>query len=393
MSVASKRDYYEVLGVEHGASQDEIKKAYRRAALKHHPDKNPGSAEAEELFKEAAEAYAVLSDPDKRSRYDRFGHAGVQGAGGGAGGFDPSVFSDFSDILGDLFGFGGFGGGDPFGRRRGGAGRGADLRYEIEISFDEMVQGTQPTIKIPRLEACGDCKGSGAASPGGRVTCVDCRGHGQVAYAQGIFTIARTCPRCGGTGQILKDPCRRCRGQGRTEAERSLKVSIPAGIETGSRIRVRGQGESGVQGGPAGDLYVDVRVAENPLFAREGPDVKYRVELSFPQAALGSRVEVPTPDGAHEKVEIPAGTHHGTTFRLRGKGLQRLDGYGKGDLYVEADVRTPQRLSGREKELYRELLAGGAGTASEPAKGAPATVETAARPARSIFEKVKSIFG
>lgn len=381
--MTAKRDYYEVLGVPREATQDEIKRAYRKKALQHHPDKNPGDKDAEGKFKEAAEAYAVLSDTDKRARYDRFGHAGVgtsaASGGGGFSGFDPSVFGDFSDILGDLFGMGM--GGDMFGRRRGGPQRGSDLRYELGISFSDMVKGCQPTIKIPKLQACEACQGSGAASQSGRVRCPDCRGRGQVAYAQGIFTIARTCPRCQGSGEYVSDPCKTCRGAGRVEVEKPIKVTIPAGIETGSRIRLRGQGEAGPHGGPAGDLYVDIVVAEDATFRREGADVQSVAPLTFPQAVLGTTLRVKTVEGGEETVTVPAGTQHGTSFRLRGKGLPRLDGYGHGDHYVRVELRTPGDLSSEERELYRRLAALREGSGG------------AAAPARSIFEKVKSIFG
>lgn len=394
MPISDKRDFYEVLGIERGASPDDIKRAYRKAALQHHPDKNPGSKEAEERFKEAAEAYAVLSDSEKRSRYDRFGHQGVgTSAASAGGGFDPTIFGDFSDILGDLFGFAG-GGGDP--RRRGG--RGSDLRFELEISFEDMCKGAQPTIKVPRLESCTTCAGSGAASREGRVRCGECRGRGQVAYSQGFFTIARTCPRCGGAGEIVKDPCKACRGQGRVEVERQLKVSIPAGIESGSRIRIRGQGESGMPGAPTGDLYVDIMVAEHPFFKREGADIHCIVPLGLPKAVLGTTLSVPTIAGADVEVKVPAGTQHGTSFRLRNKGLPRLDGYGTGDHYVIVDLRVPSDLGPEETRLYRELEALAAARAGDVKAGVPGAAAAdgkagdAAGAPRSIFDKVKRIF-
>ncbi|MFN7975450.1 MAG: molecular chaperone DnaJ [Acidobacteriota bacterium] len=390
--MADKRDFYEVLGVARTATADEVKKAYRKAALQYHPDKNPGNAEAEEKFKEAAEAYAVLSDAEKRARYDRFGHAavGTSAASGGAG-FDPTIFADFSDILGDLFGFGGGGFG---GERRGGGRRGSDLRAGVSITFDEMAKGVQKTITVPRLDACEVCHGSGAASERGRSRCPDCRGRGQVAFSQGIFTIARTCPRCQGRGEILTDPCRACRGQGRVHVEKAVKVPIPAGVESGQRMRVRGQGESGILGGSSGDLYVDVHVADHPLFKRDGADVYCPVPISFPQAALGTTLVVPTTMGGEEKVSVPAGTQHGTTFRLRNKGLTRMDGYGHGDQYVVVEVRTPTDLSAHERELYQKLLEGAGGPIVEP-KGTAAASGSGSAPAagKSIFEKVKSIFG
>jgi molecular chaperone DnaJ len=346
----SKRDYYEVLGVSKDASTQDIKKAYRKLALKYHPDKNPGDQEAERKFKEAAEAYAVLSDGEKRRRYDQFGHQGVGGAG--ATGFDPTIFGDFSDILGDLFGFG-FGGGR---RRRPGVSPGADLRYDLTLSFEEAAFGTTETLRIPRLEGCETCGGSGAAEGSNPVPCGTCGGHGQVRYSQGFFSVAQTCPKCQGEGTVVKDPCKACSGAGRVEQERSLEVKIPAGVDHGSRIRLVGQGEHGRLGGPAGDLYVVIRVEPHETFQRDGANVLAEVSLSYPQAVLGASVEVETLHGK-ETLDVPAGTPHGKVFRLRGKGIAQLNGYGKGDHIVHAKLEVPdaRSLSDEQLDLLRQL--------------------------------------
>lgn len=338
------RDYYEILGVDKTATLQQIKTAYRKLAVQYHPDKNSGNKEAEEKFKEAAEAYAVLSDSQKRQRYDRFGH---QGVAGGFSGFDPTVFSDFSDVLGDLFGFG-----DLFGgrRRRGGTGSpGADLRYDLNLSFEEAAFGTECTLRIPRLETCDTCSGSGSAS-GRRANCTMCHGAGQVRFTQGFFTVARTCPKCGGEGSVISDPCPQCRGQGRKEHERSLQVKIPPGVETGSRLRLTAEGEHGRRGGPPGDLYVVIRVEEHETFQRDGPTVLLRLGIAYSQAVLGARVDVPTLHG-EESLEIPPGTAHGSTFTLRGQGIERLDGRGRGDQIVQVTIDVPHRDDLDEEEL------------------------------------------
>lgn len=353
--MANKRDYYEILGVPRDADGTAVKSAYRKLAVKLHPDRNPGDVEAEERFKEAAEAYAVLSDAEKRARYDRFGHEGVRGAGASpfGGGFDPTVFGDFADILGDLFGFG-FGGG----RRRGGRAptRGADLRYDLEISFEEAAFGVEKTLTVPRLEGCEECGGSGSAGDEAPAACDVCAGRGQVRYNQGFLTVARTCPKCHGEGTVVKDPCPECRGQGLVERERKIEVKIPAGVDTGARLRLQAEGEHGRFGGPPGDLYVVTRVAPHETFRREGPHVLSEVGVSYPQAVLGASLEVPTLHGT-ETVEIPPGTEPGQQFRLRGQGIPRLDGRGRGDhvAFARIDIPRPGDLTEEQVELLRQL--------------------------------------
>src|SRR6188474_36879 len=349
----SKRDYYEVLGVDRQATDQQIKSAYRKLALKHHPDRNPGDRQAEESFKEAAEAYSVLADAQKRSLYDRFGHAGVSGASQGAG-FDPTIFADFSDIfsgLGDVFGFG-----DLFGsrRRRGGPQRGADLRYDLEITFEESATGTDTTIQIPREEACETCAGSGAASGTKAETCSQCKGSGQLRYQQGFLTVARPCPNCRGTGKTIAKPCQTCRGAGRIGRERALTVKIPPGIATGQRMRLYGEGEHGTAGGPAGDLYVVVHVQEHPFFHREGDDLYCELTIPFHTMALGGEVRVPTLDGRDE-LNIPGGTQPGARFKLRGKGMPNVSGRGHGDLHVIARVAVPKKLTREQRQIVEEL--------------------------------------
>ncbi|HPC82781.1 MAG TPA: molecular chaperone DnaJ [Thermoanaerobaculaceae bacterium] len=347
----SKRDYYEVLGVARSASPAEIKAAYRKAAVKYHPDRNPGDKEAEERFKEAAEAYAVLSDPDKRAQYDRFGHSGVGEQP--FTGFDASIFGDFADILGNIFGFEGFFGGSR--RRSGGPERGADLRVTTTLSFEDMARGVERTLTVVREESCETCRGAGTTSASGRETCRACGGRGQVRLSQGFFTMVQTCPQCGGAGQVIRDPCQTCRGSGRVEARREVKVSIPPGLEDGTRVRVVGQGEGGVRGGPPGDLYVVVRVQPHEFFVRDGADLHLEVEVSAFLAALGTEVEVPTLDGS-EKVPVPSGTQPGDTVTLRGMGLPRLRRGGRGDLVVHFKVAVPRRLSAKQKELLQAIL-------------------------------------
>lgn len=343
----SKRDYYEVLAVSREASDAEIKSAYRKLAVKFHPDRNPGNKEAEENFKEAAEAYAVLSDQEKRARYDRFGH---QGASSGFGGFDPSVFGDFSDILGDLFGFGGGGR-----RRRYQGVPGADLRYDLHLSFEEAAFGRKAEIRYRRLERCETCSGSG--SKDGRLSsCSTCGGQGQVRVSQGFFSVATTCPTCRGEGQTVADPCTDCRGDGRQEGERTLEVSIPAGVDNGMRLRLRGEGEEGRRGGPPGDLDVVIRVDPHERFRREGANVEEEISLSYPQLVLGTHIEVETLR-APEKIKIPAGTPPGHEFRLRGKGIQQLNSERRGDHIVRVGLRVPavKELADEEVALLRKL--------------------------------------
>ncbi len=378
----SKRDYYEVLGVERGATDTQIKSAYRKLALKHHPDRNPGSRDAEEQFKEAAEAYAVLADQEKRSLYDRFGHAGVRGSG--AGGFDPTIFADFGDIfggLGDFFGFG-----DLFGRRSGGPQRGADLRYDLEVGFQESAKGSETTIQIPRLEACDTCKGSGAASGTTPSTCPQCQGRGQVRLQQGFLTIARACPRCQGSGRVIAKPCTACRGAGRVTNERKLTVKIPAGIASGQSLRLSGQGEQGVAGGPTGDLYVVVHVEEHPFFRRDGNDLTCTIPVSFPTLALGGEIVIPTLDG-EDTLKIPEGTQTGATFRLRSKGMPDVSGRGRGDLLVTVDAVTPRKLTREQRALLEELAS------SLPKEKFEPREQPGDREDRNLFDRVKDIFG
>jgi molecular chaperone DnaJ len=380
----SKRDYYEILGIGRSATDQEIKSAYRKLALQYHPDRNPGDAPAEERFKEAAEAYAILADREKRSLYDRFGHAGV-GAAAGAG-FDPTIFADFGDILGglgDIFGFGDFFGG---GRRRGGAHRGADLRYDLEITFDEAASGTENTIQIPREETCETCQGSGAAPGSGPETCRMCHGQGQIRYQQGFFTVARTCTQCRGAGRVITRPCPGCAGAGRIPRERKLTVKIPAGIATGQRLRLYGEGEHGMAGGPPGDLYVVVHVQEHAFFRREGDDLHCDVQLSYPTLVLGGEIDVP---GLHDtaRLQIPAGTAGGTSFRVRGKGMPNVSGRGRGDLYVTVGVDIPRKLNREQKKLLEQLAA------TLPAEKADRRVPRESVQDRPFFERVKDIFG
>jgi molecular chaperone DnaJ len=380
----SKRDYYEVLGVDRQATDGQIKTAYRKLAMKYHPDRNPGDKQAEEHFKEAAEAYAVLADREKRSLYDRFGHAGVSGVGAGGPGFDPTIFADFSDIfagLGDVFGFG-----DVFGgrRRRGGPQRGADLRYDLEITFEEAALGTETAIQIPREETCDTCRGSGAAPGTSPETCGQCRGSGQLRYQQGFLTVARPCPNCRGTGKTIAKPCQTCRGAGRIGRERKLTVKIPPGISTGQRLRLTGEGEHGSSGGPAGDLYVVVHVQEHPFFQREGDDLYCELPVSFPTLALGGTVRIPTLNG-DEELHVPAGTQPGTRFRVRGKGMPNVSGRGHGDLHVIARVSVPKKLTKEQRHLIEEL--------AKTLRDERPSVEGGDGTDKPFFERVKDIFG
>jgi len=378
----SKRDYYEVLGVPRDATDQQLKSAYRKLALKFHPDRNQGNAEATDRFKEAAEAYAVLCDKDKRAAYDRFGHAGVSGAG--AGGFDPSVFAGFDDIfgnLGDLFGFG-----DVFSgrRRRGGPQRGSDLRYDLEISFEESFTGTETAIQIPREETCETCRGSGAAPGSAPEVCSQCRGTGQLRFQQGFLTVARPCSNCRGTGKMISRPCQACRGAGRVGRERKITAKIPAGIATGQRLRLYGEGEHGSAGGPPGDLYVVVHVQEHSFFHREGDDLYCEMPITFPLLALGGRVRVPIVNGA-EEITVPPGTQAGTRFKLRGKGMPNVSGRGHGDLYVIARVAVPKKLTRDQRRLLEDL-----GGLLPQEQIEVAAGDGAEKP---FFEKVKDIFG
>jgi len=381
----SKRDYYEILGITRSSTDVEIKSAYRKLAMKYHPDRNPGNQVAEEKFKEAAEAYAILADTEKRSLYDRFGHAGVSASGAG-GGFDPSVFTGFEDILGglgDIFGFGDLFGG---GRRRGGPQRGADLRYDLEITFEESARGAETTIQIPRQETCETCRGSGAAQGSSPTQCPQCRGQGQVRFQQGFFTVARTCPQCQGAGKIITNPCKTCRGAGRVTKERKITVKIPPGIATGQQLRLQGEGESGSAGGPAGHLYVVIHVHEHEFFRRDGNNLFCEIPVNFTTVALGGEIQVPTLDGA-DTIKIPEGTQTGTTLRLRAKGMPDVNGRGRGDLFATVQVQTPKKLSKEQRALLEQLSKALPKEKFEPR---PRDEE---QDERNLFDRVKDMFG
>jgi molecular chaperone DnaJ len=379
MAKGTQRDYYEVLGVTRTAAVDEIKSAYRKAALLWHPDRNPANkSEAEVKFRECTEAYSVLSDAQKRQLYDTYGHAGLSSAGGSQG-FDNTVFQDFHDIFGDFFGFEDlFGGGGRRGRGR--AQRGADLRYDMTLSFEEASAGVTTKIKLPRQEFCEACNGTGAKKGTGIVSCQTCGGRGQLAYQQGFFTITRTCPACQGAGQIVRERCPECRGQGRFEREKLIELRIPPGVDTGTRLRVAGEGEPGPNGGPAGDLYVVLEVKEHSFFERRGADLYCTIPISIAQATLGTELQVPGLNG-EERLKLPEGTQSGAVFRIKGKGLADPRGGGKGDLYYHLRVLTPTKLTREQRKLIEQL-------------GATLKVEN--KPAdrnSTIFDKVKDIFG
>jgi molecular chaperone DnaJ len=344
----AKRDFYEVLGVAKSASADEIKKAYRKLAMKHHPDRNPDDKSAEDKFKEANEAYEALSDEDKRAAYDRHGHAGVDpNMGGGFGGGGAGNFSDmFGDVFGDIFG------GGRGGQQR--SNRGSDLRYTLELDLEEAVRGTKVKIRVPTLSSCETCDGTGAKKGTSVDVCRTCSGAGQVRVQQGFFAMAQTCPTCRGRGKTIKSPCPSCHGQGRVEKSKTLEVKIPAGVDVGDRIRLSGEGEAGANGGPTGDLYVEVAVRKHKIFERDGADLYCEMPISFADAALGGELEVPTLDG-RVKLKVPEGTQTGKLFRLRGKGIAPVRGGGTGDLLCRVSVETPVNLSKRQKELLREL--------------------------------------
>jgi molecular chaperone DnaJ len=368
----SKRDYYEVLGVNRDASEDELKKSYRKLAMKYHPDRNPDSKEAEDKFKEAKEAYEILTDANKRAAYDQFGHAGVDSSAG-AGGFNQGFggFADaFSDIFGDIFGGGG---------RRSNVYRGADLRYNLEITLEEAARGSETKIRIPTMEACSTCEGSGAKPGTQPVTCSMCGGHGQVRMQQGFFSIQQTCPTCHGSGKTIASPCPECHGAGRIKKQKTLSVKIPAGVDEGDRIRLSGEGEAGINGGPSGDLYVVVQLKEHSVFKRDHDDLHCEMPVSFTTAALGGEIEIPTLDG-HAKIKIPEETQSGRVFRLRGKGIKGVRSHEHGDLYCHVVVETPVKLNSRQKELLRELEAISQGQDNNPR-------------AKGWMDKVKDFFG
>jgi molecular chaperone DnaJ len=375
-----KRDYYEILGVPRESNPEEIKRAYRQLALKYHPDRNPGDKAAEEKFKEAAEAYSVLADAQKRSVYDRFGHDGLRGEGfTGFSGFDSSVFEDFEDILGNFFGFS-FG--DFFGmgdrRRRNRPQRGRDLGLELEITLEEAAGGAEKEIKLTRAEICSACRGTRLRPGTQKSVCPKCQGRGQTRYQQGFFTVSRTCPHCQGAGEIISHPCESCRGTGRTSQKRSLTIKIPAGVEEGSRLRLMGEGEAGEAGMPRGDLFVVLHVKKHHFFEREGRDLSCRLPISFTQAALGAKIEVPTIDGEGEVLRIPPGVQSGEVFRLKGLGLKDLRGHGRGDLFVRIQVITPENLTKEQKALFQKL--------------AELRGEDTENVDRSVVQKAKNIF-
>ncbi len=368
MPTGSKRDYYEVLGVERSADGDMLKKSFRKLAMQYHPDRNPGDKAAEDKFKEASEAYEVLSDSEKRARYDRFGHQGVEGFGGGAG-FSGQV--NINDIFGEIFGdiFGGSGG-------RSRRNRGADLRYNLELTFEEAAFGTEVSVKIPRLKRCETCEGTGSKTKQRR-TCPTCAGAGELRFTQGFFAVARTCNQCGGAGQVVSDPCKTCKGSGRVEAQGELTVKIPGGVDTGTRVRLAGEGELGEQGGSPGDLYVVVQVKDHSIFHREDNEVFCEVPITFAQATLGAAIQVPTLDGMHE-LKIPEGTQSGKVFRLKGKGIPNVHGGPRGDQHVRVEVETPQNLTAQQRELLEAF--------------AKACNEEVSPRAKSFFGKVKTLF-
>lgn len=367
----AKEDYYELLGVPRNASDSDIKKSFRRLAMKYHPDRNKDNPEAEEKFKKIKEAYEILSDAKKRSAYDQFGHAGVDASMGGAGayGFGGESFSDiFSDVFGDIFGGGAAAGG---GRRRSRAQRGADLRYNLDLTLEEAVAGAEVKVRVPSYVSCGECGGSGAKKGSGPVTCSTCHGQGSIRMQQGFFAVQQTCPSCRGTGQQIKDPCRNCHGQGRVQETKTLSVKIPPGVDVGDRIRLAGEGEAGESGGPSGDLYVQINVKEHPIFTRDGANLYCEVPISFPTACLGGDLEVPTLDGK-VMLKIPPETQTGRLFRLRSKGVKPVRGGAVGDLLCRVRIETPVHLTKEQTDLIKKLddsLSGGGSTHSPQAHG------------------------
>ncbi len=372
----SKRDYYEILSVDKGADAKEVKRAYRKLAMKYHPDRNPDDSEAEAKFKEATEAYEILSDQEKRARYDQYGHAGVDGQAGGGFGGGQGNFSDiFGDVFGDIFGGGGAGGG---GRGRGGPQRGSDLRYNLELTLEQAVKGTEVKIKVPTLTNCDTCDGTGAKDGSKPQTCGTCHGQGQVRMQQGFFSVQQACPTCRGQGTIIKDPCGSCHGQGVKEETKTLNVKVPAGVDNGDRIRLSGEGEAGTRGGPSGDLYVETHIKPHPIFERDGRNLYCDVPISITDAALGGELEVPTLEG-RVKLKIPAETQSGKLFRLRGKGVVPVRGGATGDLLCRVMVETPVRLTEHQKKILKEFQASLKGEKHSPKK-------------KSWFENVKAFF-
>lgn len=342
----TQRDYYDILGLQRDASENDIRKAYRRLAMQYHPDRTRGDKDSEEKFKEISEAYSVLSDPEKRANYDQFGHAGV-----GGGFADFTGFGQFGDIFGDIFeDF--FGGGAT--RRRTQARRGNDIVYSFDITLEEAFEGVDREISVPKMESCPECNGAGVARGSSRATCPVCRGAGRLRQTQGFFSITRTCHRCGGVGSIVENPCKSCKGEGRIRTQKELRVTIPPGVDSGSRIRYRGEGEAGARGGPSGDLYIVVNVLPHEFFGRQGSDLIFEAPISFPQAALGAEMDIPTLDGK-VSLKIPSGTQSHKTFRIKNKGMPKLRGFGRGDLFVKVIVETPTKLTQRQRELLEEF--------------------------------------
>jgi molecular chaperone DnaJ len=375
MSPDQPRDYYEVLGVARSATLDEIKKAYRSLAVKFHPDKNPGDAGAEERFKEASQAYAVLSDPEKRDRYDRFGHQGVGNQS--FGGCDPNAFGDFADILGDLFGFGDIFGGRQ-GRGRQGRRRGHDLQYNLRISLDEAARGIERSIRVPRLEQCETCGGSGCKPGTTPEPCGTCGGNGQVMFRRGFVSVAQTCPTCSGAGRVNRDPCQPCNGRGRVEREATLQVNIPAGVDTGMRLRLAGEGEGGTLGGPSGDLFVVINVTPHDVFERDGDDLHMELPVSVYQAMLGTKIEVTTIRSGPATIDVPAGSQPGDALRIHGAGMPAVNGRRTGDLHAHLRVVVPSKLSAEQRRLVEEVARLGGGVEPEDQ--------------RSLFERLKRAF-
>ncbi|MBP7709945.1 MAG: molecular chaperone DnaJ [Rickettsiales bacterium] len=377
----SKRDYYEILGVGKSASADEIKKAYRKLAMQHHPDRNPGNKEAEAKFKEATEAYEVLKDDQKRSGYDQFGHEGAQGGrggfGGGSGGMDGfdfnDIFSNFSDIFGDM-------GGRQQTKKRSAAQRGSDIRYNLDISLEEAFRGTAEKISFTIPTACEPCKGSGAQGGEKAADCQTCKGSGKIRAQQGFFIVERTCTTCGGVGQVIKNPCKTCRGEGRVNKDKTLSVKIPAGVEEGNRIRLSGEGEAGQRGGPSGDLYVYISIKKHQFFTRKGDDIHFEIPLKFTTAALGGAIEIPTIDGTKASLKIPEGAQNGDQFRLKSRGMSVINSGGRrGDMFVKINIETPVKLSNEERDLLMKLDKLMVGKASNPKS-------------ESFFKKVGDLF-